>query len=55
MLLAWLNYIDRAFLVPMTLIACALHELGHVAAIRLLGGSVKGVRLTAIGAELVLA
>ena len=55
LLLAWLNYIDRAFLVPMTLIACALHELGHVAAIRLLGGSVKGVRLTAIGAELVLA
>ena len=55
LLLAWLNYIDRDFLVPMTLIACALHELGHVAAIRLLGGSVKGVRLTAIGAELVLA
>ena len=54
LLLAWLNYLDRSFLVPMALAACAAHELGHVAAIRLLGGYVKGIRLTAIGAELVL-
>lgn len=54
LLLAWLNYLDRSFLVPMALAACTAHELGHIAAIRLLGGSVKEVRLTAIGAELVL-
>lgn len=55
LLLAWLNYLDRSFLVPMALAACAAHELGHVAAIRLLGGTIKEIRLTAIGAELVLA
>lgn len=55
LLLAWLNYLDRSFLVPMALAACAAHELGHIAAIRLLGGTIKEIRLTAIGAELVLA
>lgn len=55
MMLAWLNYLDRSFLVPMALAACGFHELGHIAVIRLLGGSIKGIRLTAIGAELVLA
>ena len=54
LLLAWLNYLDRSFLLPMALAACAAHELGHIAAIRLLGKSVKGIRLTAIGAELIL-
>ena len=54
LLLAWLNYLDRSFLVPMALLACAAHELGHISAIRLLGGSVRQFRLTAIGAELVL-
>ena len=54
LLLAWLNYLDRSFLVPRALAACAAHELGHIAAIRLLGGDVRGIRLTAIGAELVL-
>lgn len=54
LLLAWLNYLDRSFLVPMTLAACGAHELGHITAIRLLGGTVKEIRLTAIGAELVL-
>ena len=55
LLLAWLNYLDRSFLVPMALAACGAHELGHIAAIRLLGGTIKEIRLTAIGAELVLA
>ena len=54
LLLAWLNYVDRSFLVPLALLACAAHELGHVAVIRLLGGSVKQIRLTAVGAELAL-
>lgn len=55
LLLAWLNYMDRSFLVPMALAACAAHELGHIAVIRLLGGTIKEIHLTAIGAELVLA
>ncbi len=54
LLAAWLNYLDRSFLVPEAMLACALHELGHYLAIRLLGGDVKIIRLTAIGAEMVL-
>lgn len=54
LLLAWLNYLDRDFLLLMALAACGAHELGHVVAVRLLGGSVKQIHLTAIGAELVL-
>lgn len=54
LLLAWLNYLDRSFLVPMAVLACGVHELGHLLAIRLLGGTVREIRLTAIGAELVL-
>ena len=54
LLLAWLNYMDRSFLVPMALLACSAHELGHILMIRLLGGSIKQFRLTAIGGELVL-
>lgn len=54
LLLAWLNYLDRSLLVPAALAACAAHELGHVAAIRLLGGGIRGMRLTAVGAELIL-
>lgn len=55
LLLAWLNYLDRTFLVPLALLACGAHEMGHIFVIRLLGIEVKEVRLTAIGAELVLA
>ena len=33
-------------------VACAVHELGHGAAIRLLGGRVQSLRLTAVGAVL---
>lgn len=54
LLLAWLNYLDRSFLVPMGLTACGVHELGHIFLIRQLGGSIRGIRLTAVGAELVL-
>ena len=54
LLLAWLNYLDRDLLLPMALASCGAHELGHVAAVRLLGGNVKQLRLTAVGAELVL-
>ena len=54
LLAAWLNYLDRDFVVPMAAAACAAHELGHLFAILLMGGDIKVFRLTAIGAELVL-
>lgn len=54
LLLAWLNYLDRQTLVPLALVACAAHELGHWAVIRVLGGDISLVRLTAVGAEMVL-
>lgn len=50
-----LCYLDKDLgLLGWALVACALHELGHVAAVSLLGGSVKELRLTAVGAELSL-
>ncbi len=55
LLLAWLNYLDRSFLVPMAVLSCGAHELGHVFAIHFLGGSIKRIRLTACGAEIILA
>ena len=55
LLLAWMNYLDKSFLVPMVLLACTVHELGHLFAIQMLGGTVKLIRLTVIGAEIVLA
>ena len=39
-------------MVPLALLACALHELGHWAALRALGARVRRVRLTAVGAEM---
>ena len=54
LLLAWLNYLDRQTLVPLVLVACTAHELGHWVVIRVLGGDVSLVRLTAVGAEMVL-
>lgn len=54
LLAAWLNYWDRSFLVPLAMAACGAHELGHYAVIRMFGGKVRYIRLTAIGAEMVL-
>lgn len=54
LLIAWLNYVDQQGLVPLAMLACTLHELGHYAAIKALGGKVKSVRLTVVGAEMVL-
>ena len=54
LLMAWLNYADLQGVLPLALTACALHEAGHWWAIRLLGGGVKLIRLSAVGAEMVL-
>ena len=54
LMLAWLNYLDRQGLVPLCVLACCFHELGHLLSIRLLSGDIKLIRLTAVGAEMVL-
>lgn len=52
LLCAWLNYLDGQGIVPLALLACALHELGHLCAIRGMGGRVRRLSITAIGAEM---
>lgn len=54
LLLAWVNYLDRSFLVPMAVLACTAHELGHFFVIHALGIDVKRIHLTMVGAEMVL-
>lgn len=49
---AALFYLDQGGAVPQALAACALHEGGHLLAIRLLGGRVAAFRVSCAGAEL---
>lgn len=54
-LLAVLFYLDEGVgLLGWGLLACAAHELGHVAAVAALGGRVRLLRLSAVGAQLCL-
>ena len=46
----WLD--EGTGLLPWGLLACALHELGHLSAAAALGGRMEGLSLTAVGAEL---
>ena len=53
LLLGALFWLDEGVgLLPWGLLACAVHELGHVAAARCFGGRVERLSLTAVGAEL---
>ena len=52
LLAAWLNYLDGQGVVPLALLSCALHELGHLLVLRLLGVRVRRLSITAVGAEL---
>ena len=52
LLMAALFYLDESDLLLWALAACAVHELGHFLAIRLLGGRVILLRLTCVGAEM---
>jgi Zn-dependent protease len=49
---AILLYLDGEGIFPWALLACALHEWGHFAAVRLTGGRVESIRLTAAGGEM---
>lgn len=53
LLLGVLYWLDEGVgLLPWGLLACAVHELGHVAAALALGGRAERLSLTAVGAEL---
>ncbi len=53
LLLGVLYWLDEGVgLLPWGLLACLLHELGHVATAAVLGGQVEAFSLTAVGAEL---
>jgi len=52
--LAWLNYLDRRNVVPMALLACFLHEMGHLFTIAHLNGTIRSIRVTASGAQMEL-
>lgn len=54
LLVAGLNYLDQQGVVGLSLLACAMHELGHFVAIACLGGTVTQFRLTAVGGEITL-
>lgn len=53
LLLGVLFWLDEGVgLLPWGVLACVLHELGHIAAAAAWNGSVRGLSLTAVGAEL---
>lgn len=54
LLLAWLNYQDSQGVIPLALLACALHEGGHLLALALVGAPLGKIRLTLVGAEMLL-
>lgn len=54
LLIAFLNYMDREGIVRLSLIACTLHELGHLLVLSCMGVRVRGVSLTVVGAEIQL-
>jgi len=50
--LAWLNYLDHQNTVPMVILACVLHELGHLLVLIASDAHIKHIRLTPAGAEI---
>ena len=52
LMLAALYYLDGQGVLPLALLAGALHAAGHWLAIRALGGRITALRLTCVGAEM---
>ena len=52
LLLAWLNFCDTQGLLPLGVCAAGAHEAGHWLVIRLCGGRVSRLRLSAVGAQM---
>ena len=51
---ALLIYLDGQGVVFSWMLACLIHEMGHLISIKAFGGRVESIRLTAIGAEMIL-
>ena len=51
-MISLLLFFDSENLLPVFLIAAALHELGHLAALRLCGGKLRRLRLSAVGGRM---
>ena len=54
LLLSLCNYLDHQGMVPLVILACIIHELGHYIAMLLLGGRLRIIRLTVVGAEMMM-
>ena len=52
LLAAALVFLDGESVLPWAVLAAAVHELGHYAAVRLQGGAIKELRLTISGGEM---
>lgn len=52
LVMAWLNYISSIRFFMQALLAAVLHEGGHYIAVRVLGGTVSKIRLSAVGAQM---
>ena len=53
LLMAWMLYLDTTGVVPMGILACGLHELGHIIVLRRFKNDVRLFTLTVFGAEIV--
>lgn len=53
-LLSWLNFMDKERILPFALLACFLHELGHILVIYVFHGRISAISLTMIGASIEL-
>jgi stage IV sporulation protein FB len=51
-MLSALYFFDNTGIFSAALISCTVHEMGHIAAIRLLGGRIEEIRLTLAGAAI---
>jgi len=54
LLAAWLVYWDQQFLMPLSVAACLLHELGHYFALKCCGLQISKLKITAVGAAMTL-
>ena len=52
LLCSWLLYQDRSGIVFLSLLACILHEFGHLCALFCFGSSIKGIHITVSGAKI---
>ncbi len=52
-LISVLLFFDEQNIVPWALLACLLHEMGHLTAIYTFGGKVSAIRLSLVGAEII--